>query len=438
MKSSKQNNVINDIQVTRKPFNEIRSNLSREEMNRIREKLYKKEAIYNFLKEKEQEGNLTNNEKKALINIGRHPKNITKHLENLKKHFKKSQKYQYDLDYLFNEHNEEGYTSNNVINAIVVVRNTLNELRNNLSHEETRRIRKKIRRIEAVYNVLKDKEKKGSLISRQRNMLWNDERYLKSIRKHLKNVKKNFEKTQYNIEYLFNERVTSNDDINEFKNARKLLNEQGNNLLHEQTKRIRKKLHNKEAIYNVLSDKEQKGSLTNDEKKKLKKINRYLKNFKKYLEKLEKYWHNITYGLDYLFDELDEEDYYKPTEVKRAFDGSYRLYESKGDNDSKLSINEYVDIIKPYLGDMINNQKTKGEWKIQLSMRVIFASFTDVSETREIYTKSYNILIMNGIETEDIINELINTFNKRYQEGLETDERKQFYIWSCWLIRVSS
>ena len=44
------------------------------------------------------------------------------------------------------------------------------------------------------------------------------------------------------------------------------------------------------------------------------------------------------------------------------------LYESKGDNDFKLSINEYFDIIKSYLGDMINNQKTKGEWKIQLSM----------------------------------------------------------------------
>ena len=82
MKSSKQNNVINDIQETRKPFNEIRSNLSREEMNRIREKLYKKEAICNFLKEKEQEGSLTNNEKKALINMDRHPKNITKHLQN--------------------------------------------------------------------------------------------------------------------------------------------------------------------------------------------------------------------------------------------------------------------------------------------------------------------------------------------------------------------
>ena len=31
------------------------------------------------------------------------------------------------------------------------------------------------------------------------------------------------------------------------------------------------------------------------------------------------------YGLDYLFNELNEEDYYKPTEVKSAFDGSFIL-----------------------------------------------------------------------------------------------------------------
>ena len=56
-------------------------------------------------------------------------------------------------------------------------------------------------------------------------------------------------------------------------------------------------------------------------------------------------------------------------------------------------------------------------------MRVIFVSFTDASEIREMYTKSDNIIIMNGTETEDIINELINTLNKRYQEGLETKMR---------------
>ena len=76
MEPSKQNNVINDIQKTRELFNGTRSNLYRNEINRIREKLYKKEAIYNFLKKKDQESSLTNNEKKALMNMGRHPKNI--------------------------------------------------------------------------------------------------------------------------------------------------------------------------------------------------------------------------------------------------------------------------------------------------------------------------------------------------------------------------
>ena len=53
-------------------------------------------------------------------------------------------------------------------------------------------------------------------------------------------------------------------------------------------------------------------------KRLLKKIGRYLENFKNDLDKLQKYQYNITHGLDYLFNELDEEYYYKPTEVKSA------------------------------------------------------------------------------------------------------------------------
>ena len=52
-----------------------------------------------------------------------------------------------------------------------------------------------------------------------------------------------------------------------------------------------------------------------------KRINRHLNNFKNDLDKLQKYQYNITQGLDYLFNE--EDDYYKPKEVKCAFDGSY-------------------------------------------------------------------------------------------------------------------
>ena len=51
-------------------------------------------------------------------------------------------------------------------------------------------------------------------------------------------------------------------------------------------------------------------------------------------------------------------------------------------------------------------------------MRIIFVSFKDGNKTREIHTKSDNIIIISGFETDDAINELFNTFRRRYQEGL--------------------
>ena len=94
------------------------------------------------------------------------------------------------------------------------------------------------------------------------------------------------------------------------------------------------------------------------------------------------------------------------------------LYESRGDKDNKLALYEYFEIIRPYLKDLIDDHK--GEWKIQLSMRMIFVSFTDANKTRDMYTKSDNITIMSSIETDDVINELFNSFRRRYQEGLPT------------------
>ena len=292
MESPTSNNSINAIKDVKKLFNELRSNLSGEETNRIREKLYKKEAVYNFLKEKEQEGSLTNKKKTVLKNVERYLKNIGTHLKNFQEYLKKLEKYQYGLNYLFNEHNEEDYIT---------------------------------------------------------------------------------------------EPLTSNKSIN----ARKLFNEHRSNLSREETKRIRKELYKKEIVYNFLKEKERKGSLTNKQKKVLKNIDRCLKNFKKDLEKLQKYQYNTTYGLDYLFNELDEEDYYEPREVKSAFDGGYVLYESRGDKDSKLAIYEYFDIIRPYLRDMIHNQ-ARGEWKIQRTMQIIFVSFIDANKTRVMHTKSDN------------------------------------------------
>ena len=67
MGSKTTNNDTNVIKEVRELFNEVRSNLSREEIKRISKGLYKKEAVYDFLKEKD---GLTDKEKIVLKNIG--------------------------------------------------------------------------------------------------------------------------------------------------------------------------------------------------------------------------------------------------------------------------------------------------------------------------------------------------------------------------------
>ena len=70
-----------------------------------------------------------------------------------------------------------------------------------------------------------------------------------------------------------------------------------------------------------------------------------------------------------------------------------KVKEKKNKN---LSTKEYLDIIRPYLSDMINDHKTQSEWKIQLTMQINFISSKDSEETRTMHTKSSNIEIVMG------------------------------------------
>ena len=124
-----------------------------------------------------------------LRNDERYLKNISMHLKDLKKHFKKLQEYQCGLDYLFNEHTEEDYTTNNDINAFKEARELLNERRSNFLHKETNEIGKKYKK-EAVYNFLKEKEQEGSLTDSEKRVLKNIDRYLKNIKKRFRKITK--------------------------------------------------------------------------------------------------------------------------------------------------------------------------------------------------------------------------------------------------------
>ena len=70
------------------------------------------------------------------------------------------------------------------------------------------------------------------------------------------------------------------------------------------------------------------------------------------LDKNEKYEYHGRDDLDYhgirdledLFDNVDDNDYL----VKSSSKENYKYYESRGNKDKKLSVEQYLDMIKPY------------------------------------------------------------------------------------------
>ena len=81
-------------------------------------------------------------------------------------------------------------------------------------------------------------------------------------------------------------------------------------------------------------------------------------------------------------------------------------YRNEGNN--LLSFEEYLNLIKPYLNDLINNKKDEGEWKLQLSAEISFVSKKPGSdEKRVMYTRSTCEEFMIGSETEEVTEKLI-------------------------------
>ena len=87
-------------------------------------------------------------------------------------------------------------------------------------------------------------------------------------------------------------------------------------------------------------------------------------------------------------------------------------------------VKEYLGLTESYLADMINNYKSKGEWKIQLTAEINFTSLKpDSDETRIMHMKSDNMEIMIGSDTNEVIKELFTSFLQRYQESLQEKMR---------------
>ena len=85
-----------------------------------------------------------------------------------------------------------------------------------------------------------------------------------------------------------------------------------------------------------------------------------------------------------------------------------------------MTLKEYLVLIAQYLRELINYYKNKGEWKIELTAEINFISLKpDSDETRVMQTKSDNEEIMTGSDTDEVIEELFESFLQKYEQNLQ-------------------
>ena len=84
------------------------------------------------------------------------------------------------------------------------------------------------------------------------------------------------------------------------------------------------------------------------------------------------------------------------------FGVSVIIYKNKGDRKT-LSAEEYLNKIKSYLKDIINDLKKFNMWKIQLTITVrFFFAVDNKDEEREMDSKTDNIEIMVNDEADEV------------------------------------
>ena len=99
------------------------------------------------------------------------------------------------------------------------------------------------------------------------------------------------------------------------------------------------------------------------------------------------------------------------------WNNNYIKCERNGDKKKKLSLEEYLDVIKPLLQDIVNILKEKSDaWKIQLTIAINFMSSNDQSV---MHSKSDNRDIMINAKEDKLSEEHFQSFFSRYQIGLD-------------------
>ena len=79
--------------------------------------------------------------------------------------------------------------------------------------------------------------------------------------------------------------------------------------------------------------------------------------------------HKILRDIKNLF-----EKYYRPVRVNNFWSNNYIEYKSNNDKNRIPSVEEYLDKIRPYLKNIMNDLKKSDTWKIQVTITISFIS----------------------------------------------------------------
>ena len=108
---------------------------------------------------------------------------------------------------------------------------------------------------------------------------------------------------------------------------------------------------------------------------------------------------------------LQEEEYYcKTVIISNVRNNDYIKYESNSDRNKNVSVKEYLNVIKPYLKDMIIDLQISDTWKIQLTIAINFISSKDVDEQCVIHSKSENIEVMPYDDAYEVLIKFLSHF----------------------------
>ena len=107
-------------------------------------------------------------------------------------------------------------------------------------------------------------------------------------------------------------------------------------------------------------------------------------------------------------------NYCKPVKVGNFWSNNDIEYESNSDRNEILSVEEYLNKIRPQLKDIINDLKKSDTWKIQLTIAINFISSKGKDDEDVMHSKSDSIEIFVNVEPEEVIEELFQSLFSRY------------------------